>query len=256
MRILASAILAVFLSSVIASACTCIDTPTPPCERLRAYRGAVLFLGQVKSIRTERIFLEPDNYPIKQQVVTFTVQESFAGNVGGEVVIKDSVPGNGSCGFPFQSRAVYLVDARFSNDNQLHNSSCGFTSSRADASDTLGFLRTLTRNPVGAIIFGTVKQYVGQRNFVSPLNRAVEGAEVTVDALPDVLAPVHQNRRVFVDSSGWYEFVGLDAGQYTVHVTLPAGFSEVRDQDFRLDSNSCSQLDFRTESISTPAQTQ
>jgi hypothetical protein len=91
--------------------------------------------------------------------------------------------------------------------------SCGFTAAIEHAQDLMRFLRVRKRGE-GAILFGTVKVYVGERNFVSNRNQPLSSISVTVKG-PDGA------RTVRTDLDGWYAINGLSAGDYTAQISPP-----------------------------------
>jgi hypothetical protein len=141
------------------------------------------------------------------------------------------------CGYRFKKGQSYLVDARGS-EALLHAGACGITSSTREAQDAIRLLRTLKEHNDGAVIFGTVKQYIGKPNFVALNNRPISGAIVTLDS-------EGKSRNASVDKTGWYQFTGLPSGNYKVTATLPTELSGANQHTIEVLANGCSQIDFR-----------
>jgi len=106
------------------------------------------------------------------------------------------------------------------------------------------FLRTLRQHPSGGIVFGTVKKYVTGSTFVSLDNKAVSGTTVALDSQLDGMLR-SERKLTSVDSSGWYEFIGLPTGVYTVTAQMPSGFEGVLQHTVDVAWNRCAQIDIR-----------
>jgi hypothetical protein len=242
------------LATTHALACTCVPPEQPLCKQLRLYSGSALFVGVVQKVDHKTIMFGGNK--VRQQVVTLLVEEAFAGVEGKTVTITSFAEG-GMCGVRFQKGLRYLVDAgeiadstylgtagRSGLRSRLDVNSCGMTSPADYVTDSIRFLRTVKNNPTGAILFGTVKQYGKGSSFVSLNNKAVAGTSVSLQALPDALHG-NQTRKTPVDSSGYYEFVGLPSGVYTHTVEAPAGFTGVLQHNVELEASGCAQVDVR-----------
>ena len=240
------------LATYPALACTCISDQKSLCEQLRSYNGSALFVGVVQKIDNKTVLFGGNK--VRQQVVTLSVEEAFAG-VDGKTATVTSFAG--MCGFRFRKGLRYLVDAGQIADStylasrgasgyraHLNVGSCGLTASAELAADSIRFLRTHGRNPHGGIVFGTVKQYANRATFVSLSNKPISGASVLVESAPDELN--HRKRvETIVDSSGYYEFVGLPDGIYTHTVQVPTGFAGELRHELNIKEGGCAQVDVR-----------
>ena len=243
-RILCGIIL-LLMAPLAASACTCVIDPfVSTCSKLRSFKGSALFVGTVLSIR--QLPATTVDYISVQQQVKFAKLDSFFGSVGGTVTVTEDVPSGGSCGFPFKQGKTYLVEANGPHSD-LHTGVCGLTSGplNPQTAESIRFLKVVRDHPSGGIVFGTIRGYAGERNFVAERNRPLKEATVLLDVLPDRLPPMHERKEVSTDASGWYFFADLPAGEYTIGIVRPQGFLTPKSQTFRLDVNGCSQLDFR-----------
>jgi hypothetical protein len=189
-------------------------------------------------------------------VVTFSIEKAFAG-VEGKTVTVTSFEEGGMCGFRFRKGLRYLVDAGQIADSSylasrgasgfrshLDVGSCGMTTPAEYAADSIRFLRTHSRYPQADIVFGTVKQYVNGATFVSLRNKPIVGASVLVESAPDEL--LHsQKLETTVDSSGYYEFLGLPDGTYTHTVRVPVGFAGELQHTLNIKAGGCAQVDVR-----------
>lgn len=242
------------LATYSALACTCDLGQTPLCEQLRSYNGSALFVGVVQKIDNKTVFFGGNK--VHQQVVTLSVEEPFAG-VDGKTATVTSFAEPGMCGFRFRKGSRYLVDADQITDStylasrgasgyrtHLNVDSCGMTTSAELAEDSIRFLRTHGRNPHGGILFGTVKQYADSATFVSLSNKPVSGASVLVESAPDGLLQ-SKKLETIVDSSGYYEFVGLPDGIYTHTVQVPPGFAGELRHTLNIKEGGCAQVDVR-----------
>jgi hypothetical protein len=220
-------------------ACTCVSAAfpeAPACQQVKDKRTS-LFVGKAARVEMMKRPIPPDNYPAPMQVVTFDVQETFGGSKPATLTVTDWAPSNGSCGFPFVIGETYLVDTYLDgSDTSLHVSSCGHTAEVSQADDLLRFLRSI--HDESASLFGTVKEYVGKRNFVSRANKPVTGAKL-------VIRSTNLRKDIVTDSAGWFFADGLVAGQYTVSVETGPEYAHSRPQDVGLSANGCAQIDFR-----------
>jgi hypothetical protein len=238
MRVAFARIMTLFCITNAALACTCVQSGAPVCEQIKTSRAA-LFVGKVQQIGSKTVFLAPDDYPLKMQVVKFQVIQTFGLSIGDTVLITDFMPGNGSCGFPFVEGQIYLVDTWRKSDDGLYVNSCGNTAGAAEAQDLLRFLRSTTGND-RASIFGTVKEYVGEKNFVAKRNKPIPGIAV------NVIGP-EQSKTVATDSSGWYLITGLTPGNYDVQVDVGQNYQPVPRQTITITKAGCAQVDLRTD---------
>jgi len=240
------------LATSSALACTCEMSKKPLCEQLRSYSGSALFVGVVRKIDHKTVVFGREK--VHQQVVTLSVEDAFAGVEGKTVTVTSFA---GMCGFRFRKGLRYLVDAGEIRDStylatagrsgfrsRLDVNSCGMTSPAEYVTDSIRFLRTAKSNPTGDILFGSVKQYGKGSTFVSLKNKAIAGTSVSLQTQPDALLE-NQIRKAPVDSSGYYEFVGLPGGVYTHTVQVPDGFTGVLQHTVELQASSCAQLDVR-----------
>ena len=242
------------LATYPALACTCVPDQKPLCEQLRSYNRSALFVGVVLKIDNKTVFFGGNK--VRQQVVTLSVEEAFAG-VDGKTATVTSFAEPGMCGFRFGKGLRYLVDAGQIADStylasrgasgyraHLNVDSCGLTESAELAADSIRFLRTHGQNPHGGIVFGTVKQYADRATFVSLSNKPVSGASVLIESAPDEL--LHSQKvETIVDSSGYYEFVGLPDGIYTHKVQVPTGFAGELRHTLKIKEGGCAQVDVR-----------
>ncbi len=248
MRHLVSLCFLILVASISALGCTCdMVDPAPLCQQLRSYKGSFLFLGVVTDIRHRQVAV--GDHRVKEQVVTFSIQEVFAG-VQSKAITLTSFADAGMCGYRFRKGASYLVDATYQSYEaagsapQLSVNSCGPTAPASEAEDSIRFLRTVKQNPHGGVIFGTVKRYVNGSTFVSLNNQPIEGASVRLKGAPNALLNA-EKREAVVDSTGWYKFVGLPEGVYAVTAQVPSGFQRVLEHTVELGRDGCAQVDIR-----------
>jgi len=230
----------VLIAAPLVKACTCDYSVVPRCQQLRSFRGTALFVGTVKSIRYRDVNLS--GALVKEQLVTLKVEDAFQGIQGKKVEVR-SFASPSMCGYAFRKGSRYLVDA-WGPRESLNVTSCGMTTGAAEAADLIRFLRTLRQHPSGGIVFGTVKKYVTGSTFVSLDNKAVSGTTVALDSQLDGMLR-SERKLTSVDSSGWYEFIGLPTGVYTVTAQMPSGFEGVLQHTVDVDWNRCAQIDIR-----------
>jgi hypothetical protein len=236
----------------------CSDSPQSLCERLRSYKGSALFVGLVQKVESRTVTLHGNK--LRQQVVTLAVEEAFAG-VEGNAVTVTSFYDAGMCGYRFRKGSRYLVDAGYVADSTylglggtsgfrsgLDVGSCGMTRSAEYAADSIKFLRTLKQSPHGGVVFGTVKRYVDRATFVSLNNKPLSGTSVLLEATPDERLHT-EKREAAVDSSGYYQFVGLPAGIYTHTVQVPSGLKGEMQHTVEVQTDGCAQVDVRVRGV-------
>lgn len=211
------------------------------------YKGSVLFLGVVTDIQYRKVTV--GNTPVTEQVASFSIQEVFAG-APSKTIKLTSFADAAMCGYRFRKGVSYLVDATYQfyeaagSAPQLSVNSCGPTARASEAEDSIRFLRTLKQNPHGGVVLGTVKRYVNGSTFVSLNNQPIAGASVLLKGTPNALLNI-EKREVVVDSTGWYEFVGLPEGVYAVTAQVLRGFQAVLEHTVELGRDGCAQVDIR-----------
>jgi hypothetical protein len=204
-------------------------------------------LGVVTDIRYKK--LTAGNAPVREQLVGFSIQDVLAG-VQSKTIKLTSFADGAMCGYRFRKGASCLVDATYQSYEeagsapQLSVNSRGLTAPASEAEDSIRFLRTVKQAPHGGVIFGTVKRYVNGSTFVSLNNQPIAGASVLLQGAPNALLNP-EKREVVVDSTGWYEFVGLPEGVYAVTAQVPSGFRAVLEHPVELGRDGCAQLDIR-----------
>ena len=225
-----------------ALSCTCIDSDqaVAACERAQAKRSH-LFVGEVVSVSSKPVSLPPDGHAFKMQVITFKVLQTFGHQKDSSVVLIDWPPGNGSCGYLFEVGKIYLVDTASGPDNNLQVASCGLTAHVDDAQDVLRFLR-LRSHTDNAILFGTVREYIGERNFMSKQNKPLAGRTIHVEG-------IGVKRAIKTDKSGWFAISDLDPGTYAVRLDTGADYSPTRTHSIDIARGGCAQVDYRTDRV-------
>jgi hypothetical protein len=173
------------------------------------------------------------------QVITFKVLETFGDSKNATLEVVDWPPGNGSCGYRFVEGESYLVDITSGSWGEWQVNGCGYTARLEDVEDSLRFLRS-TIHGKGATLFGTAKEYVGERNFVAKRNKPIVGGNVVVESA--------QGRRVLqTDMNGWYILRELDPGDYVVRLGAGHEYDPSHAHEIEIQRDGCAQVDFRTD---------
>jgi hypothetical protein len=228
-------------------ACTCVNSMSI-CEELRQRGTKNLFVGTVKAIQFNT--REWVGTTVKVQEITFTIKDAMDSGLADKATFIELL---GSCAHRFEVGETYLVDSgRAQGESWI--SACGYTMPVSHANELLRLVDLFRTNPTGAYLFGSVKQYVEPRNFVSARNKPVPNALIRLETILELLPPgdIKRTFETTTDSEGWYQFANLPSGDYTVSAEVPAQYQKVRTYSLRLDPNGCSQVDLRT-SEATPA---
>lgn len=91
------------------------------------------------------------------------------------------------------------------------------------------------------MIFGSIKKYVGEPNFVSPQNEPLGGVKLSVTKNGDAITNVETT----TDSSGFFIFAELPGGSYSIRAEMPSTLLGINTHDFEVKENSCAEMDFR-----------
>lgn len=214
-----------------------LDDGLTHCQQLQRQKSDALFVGTVESIRYGRV--PWGGKSVRIQIVSFSVKESFRGPAKNPLIVRTyAVPG--MCGYRFDQGKTYLVDASGPVES-LWTYSCGFTQQAEYASNDIRFLEILKGNPQGAVVYGTVKRYVGKPNFVSPQNEPLAGIKLLLTNNADAFTHVETT----TDSSGFFKFVQLPESNYSIRAERPGPFLGINTHDFDVKENSCAEMDFR-----------
>lgn len=221
-----------------ASACSCFMDASPCSQTWKS--GQVVFVGTVKAkTPIQRPFVvDKHTFMASGFVYRFLVSEGFRGGAAaGQEVEIETGQGGGDCGYPFAVGASYLVYAGQQED-RLQTGICTPTRPAAMAPAITRQLRALRDGRAADTLFGTIG--VGPRGVsYSDLVDTKPMADVPVRAVAADKAEYSTK----TDQDGVYSFSMLPAGEYTVEIDLPKGFStwqrnlnEV--QKFKISENS------------------
>ena len=205
----------------VASACTCGLDASPCGQQWKL--GQVVFVGTVKA-RTQvqkPLNIDKHTFMVSRFVYRFTVSESFRGGAtAGQEIEIETGAGGGDCGYPFEVEKSYLVYAGRGESQSLATSICGPTRPAIMVAGLTRQLRALRDGRAVDALFGTIG--VGPRGAgYSDLVESKPLADVPVRAIgSDKVA--YSTR---TDQEGVYSFAILPAGEYTVKVDLPKGYS-------------------------------
>jgi hypothetical protein len=204
----ALAVCAAGLSPRAADACSCMG-PGAPCDA--AWRADAVFVGHVVSI---------DSSGMGGRFVQLAVVEAFRGFQLSQVTVVTGYSG-ADCGYSFQMGESYVVYAHRTTTGQLGTSICSRTRPLAEATEDLGYLRSLA-----AIRPGTLARAAG-RVQLWEWPRRTEGE---LRPMPALTVTATGQRRTFsarVDARGGFELTGLPLGTYEVVAKVPKGYEGV-----------------------------
>ena len=203
-------------SSSASYACSCA-TSDPPGEFNRA---KVVFIGRMIK-GTERFSVKDKDgksFSLEAGTIRFAVQESFKGELVGEVIVEVASMRGTSCGdYGLRRGIVYLVYgyASSENPNTLHTGVCTRTVEAVSkyAKEDLDFLRNMPPPGTGGNLRGRV--WAALRD-----GKATPLANVTVK----IAGPDQQQLTAFTNDKGDFEIKFLKPGKYTVTPDLPEHF--------------------------------
>jgi len=207
-----------WLASV-ANACSCGGQA--PCE---AYAGAsVVFVGVVTKTGLKSI---PRSVPENAMSTTFTtgdvtsaqfkVEEAFLG----VRVAQIEISGEGTnCDYEFKPGDRYLVFAyKNSKTGTFHTNICSGTGPLAENNDGLAYLRSIVKQPPGAMLSGEVVRETNGPDGIG--SEPIAKAEI-------ILINGKDQFRGLSDVSGKFEVRGIKPGRYRVHTSPATNHSRI-----------------------------
>jgi hypothetical protein len=170
--------------------------------------GETIFLGRVAAI-------EKGATPFAD-TARFTIEESFRGNAGAEIVIHSD---GSNCNYPFVAGANYLVYAtKNPKDGLLYTSRCSQTKPAVMAAGALREFRAVRDRKSMDDMFGTIGAAARGASLEDWLEtKPLANIEVRATSLG-------KSYSTRTDSLGAYAFTSLPAGTYQVDPDLPKGF--------------------------------
>ncbi len=215
-------------------ACSCLD-PGPPCQAY--WNSSVVFVGTALSV--SRIEVDWDGHKVPQRLFRFRIEDAFRGVSGSEVEVLTGA-GGGDCGYDFQRGTKYLIYGNKGRDKSwVGTSICTRTRPLSEAAEDLSFIRSISKLPAGAAIYGTAKQYnVNLETGAWDLAGPVAGAVVIASSGDRRLEQVTRDE-------GSYRFSNLGPGKYLVRVTLPTKLSPADDQNVEIHDRGCAEINYR-----------
>ena len=212
-----------------AEACTC-SVGGPVCETF--WTTDVVFAGEVLDITP---LPNPAGEAYRpHRKVRLRVMQSWRGGAGGIVELTTGA-GGGDCGYNFEQGVRYLVYAR-SRAGALSTGICSRTRPLAEAGEDLAYLKTALHPSATGRIFGIVQYQRNPDEDYQPRpirNYCVE------------LSGGGKTRTAVTDEDGRYEFTGVVAGRYSIHVDVPSGEHAYSPREVTLaDPRGCAAGDF------------
>jgi hypothetical protein len=237
-------------------ACSCGDRGAP-CDA--AWRASDVFVGKVKSfgVFTFRHLLAGDFDPTKK-IAYFEVSEVYRGQVGTSAYVQTGL-GGGDCGINFKEGELYLVYA-LRDGSTLYTGICSRTQPLKFAAEDLEYLRTIKKLPPTSRIFGDVKRYTHDRNYVPKTEVSImshylppEEDYVAVAPMKGVKLSIRKDLSSFhaetrSNDKGEFEFARLEPGYYYISAELSANFVQFGQRSFHVVPKGCKYVGVRTQS--------
>ncbi len=190
-------------------------TPIAPCTMF--WRYDTVFIGTVKTLVNEPFpeGAHPDYQEFRKVTATVTVDETFRGKLGPEVVFEME-----DCYFEFEKGVQYLIYTHEAKDGKYNLArTSGPTRLLSEASEDLDYIRSLPHAPPGGRIFGNVYDHRGSvtlrvDNEPSPPTGKMAGVTI-------YLKSGEKTYQTISDATGHYEFTRVPAGTYDLSTDLP-----------------------------------
>jgi hypothetical protein len=176
-----------------AAACSCKPSG-PACHAF--WSTPVVFDGVVRSIGSNGM-------------ATLDVRQVWKG----KVQARTTIPSGGMCGYSFRVGGRYLVFARQAGSEL--DVGCTATREWDGSGRDMEFLASLSKPATGGRIFGTVRH---SSSFAGSLPEKPD-----VPVATSVRLTGRTGQRTAVSTRGQFEFSGLAAGAYRLHVDVPPG---------------------------------
>jgi hypothetical protein len=234
-----SAFLSIFLCMLTLErgvwACSCGSTPSGNVPCARVWNPPALFSGRVTAIEDAVVKDGPDaSWP--KRIVNFSVIADYRGGTAQTLQVTTARDG-AACGYNFNVGRDYLVYAYKDDKGGLSTGLCTPTRPLDEATDDIAFLAsTSDLKPVGSL-FGGAWQYKPRRTMddYSP-QPPMPGLKLTLEG-------EHTNYDAVTDAEGKYRFADLAAGQYTLKIHSPEGFTHPTEQKITIREKGCSVYD-------------
>ena len=218
-----------------ADACSCMASG-PPCQDF--FQVQAVFIGTVRSITSvPRVPAVMENVRVE-----FEDAAPLRGVEGPAQTVMTSVADGASCGYRFKVGERYVVYAyRAKPGGPLLTGTCSRTRHVADAADDLLFFKSLSTEPAGPRVFGTITH--------SEFNLVRRDMQ-RYGPLGDVRLTLRNGSTTYQASSnaqGRYEFTGIPPASYDLAVELPTGFASVQRVKQPVDvagNRSCAEANF------------
>jgi len=248
--------------------CTCLGQRTgagknfQPCGVF--WRADVVFIGTAQKISLGKAS-EGGSKIYTRMVVHFSVDKPIRG-VSEKTIEVETSPSTASCGYPFREGVRYFLYLRRDQNGRLTEGLCGATVPLDAAQPDLDYLKAVESGEQGGRVFGNVRGYVQASYHVMPSYDGLAGITVRLESVKvenssDRESPKYVKRKFETRTSedGFYLFMNIPEGLYTVDVDLPPGLRRVQRSPVELrhyvqldaEGRRCGSSDFVATSLSS-----
>ncbi len=230
------------LASVRAEGCTCSGARQArnfqPCEIF--WRYDIVFVGLVEKLSYEK---SSDGRYYNRMTAHLRVEQPIRG-VNMPTVEVETSPSSASCGFPFKDGERYMVYLKREPGRKFREHLCGPTVRLSAAAADVEYIKQVKADLAGGRVFGNILRHVQNQPTEQSAWVGLPGITVRLQGYDEVETDGRRKaisrRELFqtiTDADGFYNFVDIPAGKYSIGVAWPDKVTELSGRG-RLNSHS------------------
>jgi hypothetical protein len=223
----------------VANACSCFSGG-PPCQSFgntfAVFSGKVESVSDYKPPLSENATERESRFNYSQKSFTFSLEESFRGQLGKKVEIITG-KGGGDCGYNFEVGKTYLVYAYQQKDGKLGTGICTRTRPIEKASEDLQYFREIATGSKDIAIYGGIFRVFTKKND-APYRKPEPLANITLS--------LSNGEKAVTNEKGEFRFDKLLPQEYTLTPTVPTGLwgGDKPEYKLKLNPNGCAVASF------------